>query len=111
MTTLAKHSRSASAASASPKPQGSHRRLGDLKIALLFIAPAMIGFVVFYVLPTVRKYTDKPLLNAGSHTPETAAEPSVSGRRSGLTLRPHASCRSRETELYRSTSHRARLPT
>ncbi|NSX36371.1 sugar ABC transporter permease [Pseudarthrobacter oxydans] len=54
MTTLAKHSRSASAASASPKPQGSHRRLGDLKIALLFIAPAMIGFVVFYVLPTVR---------------------------------------------------------
>jgi multiple sugar transport system permease protein len=54
MTTLAKHVRPASPASASSTPQGSHRRLGDLKIALLFIAPAMIGFVVFYVLPTLR---------------------------------------------------------
>lgn len=54
MTTLAKHTRSAPPATASPTPSGSHRRLGDLKIALLFIAPAMIGFVVFYVLPTLR---------------------------------------------------------
>jgi multiple sugar transport system permease protein len=28
--------------------------LGDLRIALLFILPAMIGFIVFYVVPTVR---------------------------------------------------------
>ena len=36
-----------------PGPAGG-RRLGDLKIALLFILPAMIGFVVFYVVPTIR---------------------------------------------------------
>ena len=33
-----------------------------------------------YVLPTVRKCTDKPLLNAGNHTPETAAELISSGK-------------------------------
>ena len=32
-----------------------------------------------YVLPTVRKNTDKPLLNAGNHTPETAVELIESG--------------------------------
>lgn len=33
-----------------------------------------------YVLPTVRKHTDKPLLNAGNHTPETAAQLISSGQ-------------------------------
>ena len=33
-----------------------------------------------YVLPTVRKHTDKPLLNAGNHTPETAVELISSGK-------------------------------
>jgi multiple sugar transport system permease protein len=54
MTTLAKHPSSASPAASASKPQGSYRRFGDLRIALLFIAPAMIGFVVFYVVPTIR---------------------------------------------------------
>ena len=36
-----------------PRP-GRGRRLGDLRIALLFILPAMIGFVFFYVVPTIR---------------------------------------------------------
>ncbi|NUT71560.1 carbohydrate ABC transporter permease [Pseudarthrobacter sp. C4D7] len=54
MTTLATRSRSASRAAFSSGPRGSHRRFGDLRVALLFIAPAMIGFVVFYVLPTIR---------------------------------------------------------
>jgi multiple sugar transport system permease protein len=30
------------------------RRLGDLKMALIFIFPAMIGFVVFFLIPTIR---------------------------------------------------------
>ncbi|MCU1517863.1 MAG: sugar transporter permease, partial [Pseudarthrobacter sp.] len=54
MTTLAQHPTPASAAPASPKPHGSYRRFGDLRIALFFIAPAMIGFIVFYVVPTIR---------------------------------------------------------
>ena len=33
-----------------------------------------------YVLPTVRQHTDKPLLNAGSHTPETAVHLIESGK-------------------------------
>lgn len=33
-----------------------------------------------YVLPTVRTHTDKPLLNAGNHTPETAVELISSGQ-------------------------------
>lgn len=32
-----------------------------------------------YVLPTVRQHTDKPLLNAGNHTPETAVKLIESG--------------------------------
>jgi multiple sugar transport system permease protein len=30
------------------------RRLGDLKIALVFIFPAMIGFAAFFLVPTIR---------------------------------------------------------
>ncbi|TLM83638.1 sugar ABC transporter permease [Pseudarthrobacter sp. NamE2] len=54
MTTLAKHSRSATPASPSSKPRGGFRQSGDLRIALFFIAPALIGFVFFYLVPTVR---------------------------------------------------------
>jgi multiple sugar transport system permease protein len=54
MTTLAKHTRSAPPQPAKPTPRGRFRQLGDLKIALLFIAPAMIGFIFFYVVPTIR---------------------------------------------------------
>jgi len=31
-----------------------HRRRDDTRLALLFIAPALIGFLVFYIWPTVR---------------------------------------------------------
>jgi multiple sugar transport system permease protein len=30
------------------------RNHGDLRVALFFIAPALIGFVTFYVVPAVR---------------------------------------------------------
>jgi multiple sugar transport system permease protein len=54
MTTLAKPARTARPQIGAPTPRGSYRRLGDLKIALFFIAPAMIGFIFFYVVPTIR---------------------------------------------------------
>jgi multiple sugar transport system permease protein len=51
MTTLTRN--------ASPAEHKVHRPLkrrarSDLKIALFFIAPAMIGFIVFYLVPTLR---------------------------------------------------------
>ncbi|RAX17059.1 ABC transporter permease subunit [Pseudarthrobacter sp. AG30] len=51
MTTLTRN--------ASPAEHAVHRPLkrrgqSDLKIALFFIAPAMIGFLVFYLVPTLR---------------------------------------------------------
>ncbi|WP_131684454.1 ABC transporter permease subunit [Pseudarthrobacter sp. YALA5] len=54
MTTLAKNTRIAPLESGARAPRGGFRQLGDLKIALFFIAPAMIGFIVFYVVPTIR---------------------------------------------------------
>ncbi|UVJ38854.1 carbohydrate ABC transporter permease [Arthrobacter sp. CJ23] len=58
MTTLTKHS---GQAARSPRPkagkgekQSLARRFGDLKIALFFIAPAMIGLILFYLVPTIR---------------------------------------------------------
>lgn len=54
MTTLTKHESSARLRSGAPTPRGGLRRFGDLKIALFFIAPAMIGFIFFYVVPTIR---------------------------------------------------------
>ncbi|MFT4051816.1 MAG: sugar ABC transporter permease [Microbacterium sp.] len=30
------------------------RRSGDLKVALLFIAPAVVGLILFYIVPTIR---------------------------------------------------------
>ena len=35
-------------------PRGRRRTRSDLKVALLFIAPAMLGFVVFYLVPSIR---------------------------------------------------------
>jgi len=51
MTTLTRN--------ASPAVHAAHRPLkrrgqSDLKVALFFIAPAMIGFIVFYLVPTLR---------------------------------------------------------
>src|SRR5690349_22032834 len=56
MTTLTKNpaTRSDQRPARPGKVRRGAARLGDLRIALLFIAPAMIGFVAFYLLPTLR---------------------------------------------------------
>ncbi|MEO5320014.1 sugar ABC transporter permease [Arthrobacter sp. CC3] len=59
MTTLTKQQQDPAARSGFPKTgktarKGRLRRLGDLKMALFFIFPAMIGFVLFYLVPTIR---------------------------------------------------------
>jgi multiple sugar transport system permease protein len=57
MTTLTKNPAARSdqrPARSGSKRRGGLRRYGDLKIALFFIAPAMIGFILFYVVPTIR---------------------------------------------------------
>lgn len=45
---------------------GRRRSLGDLRSALLFVAPALLGFVLFYLVPTVRglylSFTDYSIL-------------------------------------------------
>jgi multiple sugar transport system permease protein len=50
-----------------PTP-GKRRRLGDLKVAMIFLAPATLGFVVFYIWPTLRgaylSFTEYSLLEA-----------------------------------------------
>ncbi len=38
----------------SAPPKRQRRRLGDLKVAMIFLAPATLGFVVFYIWPTLR---------------------------------------------------------
>lgn len=38
----------------SPVPVRKGQRIGDLKMALVFIFPAMIGFIVFFLIPTIR---------------------------------------------------------
>lgn len=44
------------------------RRYGDLKVAMIFLAPATLGFVVFYIWPTLRgaylSFTEYSLLSA-----------------------------------------------
>ncbi len=44
------------------------RSLGDLRIAMIFLAPATLGFVVFYIWPTLRgaylSFTEYSLLSA-----------------------------------------------
>ncbi|MET7279588.1 sugar ABC transporter permease [Kribbella sp. NPDC005582] len=51
----------------SPAPT-KRRRLGDLKVAMIFLLPATIGFVVFYIWPTLRgaylSFTEYSLLEA-----------------------------------------------
>lgn len=59
MTTLAKQQQDPAARPGLPTAgktarKGRLRRLGDLKMALFFIFPAMIGFVLFYLVPTIR---------------------------------------------------------
>ncbi|WP_415856651.1 carbohydrate ABC transporter permease [Sinomonas sp. G460-2] len=43
-----------------------HRGRGDLRVALLFVAPALLGFVLFYLVPTIRgiylSFTDYSIL-------------------------------------------------
>ncbi|TDW14945.1 carbohydrate ABC transporter permease [Kribbella kalugense] len=49
-------------------PPAKRRSLGDLKVAMIFIAPATLGFVVFYIWPTLRgaylSFTEYSLLSA-----------------------------------------------
>ncbi|WP_028269901.1 MULTISPECIES: carbohydrate ABC transporter permease [Arthrobacter] len=59
MTTLTKQQQDPAARPGLPTAgktarKGRLRRLGDLKMALFFIFPAMIGFVLFYLVPTIR---------------------------------------------------------
>ncbi|MEV7662884.1 sugar ABC transporter permease [Paenarthrobacter sp. NPDC089316] len=61
MTTLTRHpgsaserSRKANGPETKPAKRSLTNRMGDLKIALFFIFPAMIGFVAFFLIPTVR---------------------------------------------------------
>lgn len=50
-------------------PKASRRRRGDAKIALFFIAPAALGFLAFYLVPSLRgiwfSFTDQNLIGAG----------------------------------------------
>ena len=49
-------------------PRTRRRSLGDLKVAMIFLAPATLGFVVFYIWPTLRgaylSFTEYSLLSA-----------------------------------------------
>lgn len=49
-------------------PPRKRRSLGDLKVALIFLLPATVGFVVFYIWPTLRgaylSFTEYSLLSA-----------------------------------------------
>ena len=49
-------------------PPVRRRSLGDLKVAMIFLAPATLGFVVFYIWPTLRgaylSFTEYSLLSA-----------------------------------------------
>jgi multiple sugar transport system permease protein len=49
-------------------PPIGRRSLGDLKVALIFLAPATLGFVMFYIWPTLRgaylSFTEYSLLSA-----------------------------------------------
>lgn len=57
-------SRAAVPAGSSPRPR---RRRDDRRVALFFIAPAILGFAIFYLYPTIRglwwSFTDYSLLN------------------------------------------------
>ncbi|HEY0473743.1 MAG TPA: sugar ABC transporter permease [Kribbella sp.] len=55
-------------ATTSAPPSRRRRSLGDLKVAMIFLAPATVGFVVFYIWPTLRgaylSFTQYSLLSA-----------------------------------------------
>ena len=50
-------------------PTGKRRCRGDAKVALFFIAPAALGFLAFYLIPSLRgiwfSFTDQNLIGAG----------------------------------------------
>lgn len=50
-------------------PNTRRRRRGDARIALFFIAPAALGFLAFYLIPSLRgiwfSFTDQNLIGAG----------------------------------------------
>ncbi|WP_344222083.1 sugar ABC transporter permease [Kribbella sancticallisti] len=50
-----------------PAARSKRRSLGDLKVAMIFLAPATLGFVVFYIWPTLRgaylSFTEYSLLS------------------------------------------------
>ncbi|MBT8162980.1 MULTISPECIES: carbohydrate ABC transporter permease [Arthrobacter] len=52
--------------SGGPKRVSRRRNIGDLRVALFFVAPAVLGFVLFYLLPTIRgiylSFTDYSIL-------------------------------------------------
>ncbi|GAB3832234.1 sugar ABC transporter permease [Kribbella italica] len=56
------------AVTTSAPPKRRRRSLGDLKVAMIFLAPATVGFVVFYIWPTLRgaylSFTEYSLLQA-----------------------------------------------
>ena len=49
-----------------PRRSVRRRGLGDLRVALIFVAPALLGFVLFYLVPTIRgiylSFTDYSIL-------------------------------------------------
>ena len=51
-----------------PAIRSKRRSLGDLKVAMIFLAPATLGFLVFYIWPTLRgaylSFTEYSLLSA-----------------------------------------------
>ncbi len=51
-------------------PASKRRRRGDAKVALIFIAPAAVGFLAFYLVPSLRgiwfSFTDQNLIGAGT---------------------------------------------
>ncbi|WP_432946931.1 carbohydrate ABC transporter permease [Kribbella sp. CA-253562] len=56
----------------SAPPRRRPRRYGDLKVAMIFLAPATLGFVVFYIWPTLRgaylSFTEYSLLQPPQFT-------------------------------------------
>ncbi|XAS66841.1 sugar ABC transporter permease [Micrococcaceae bacterium Sec5.7] len=55
MTTITKLPDPTAGRAGQPAPaRKNRRRSGDLRIALFFIFPAMIGFVAFFLIPTIR---------------------------------------------------------
>ena len=60
--------RGAAALPSDGAPKRRRRQLGDLRVALVFVAPALVGFVLFYLVPTVRgvylSFTDYDLFSS-----------------------------------------------